>query len=177
MKKILVVLASIFLLISCGGNSAKKSDNTLYVFNWLEYIPAEIYFDFTKETGIKVVEDVFASNEEMYAKIKAGATGYDLLVPSQDYVEILKNDNMIQKIDKSKISTYKNIAPVALDKLSKIDPSHEYAIPFVMGSTAIIVNTKYVKNYPEDFSIFTRADLKGRMTLLNDMRQVMTSAL
>ncbi|MGL4393480.1 MAG: extracellular solute-binding protein, partial [Fusobacteriaceae bacterium] len=83
----------------------------------------------------------------------------------------------IQKIDKSKISTYKNIAPVALDKLSKIDTSHEYAIPFVMGSTAIIVNTKYVKNYPEDFSIFTRVDLKGRMTLLNDMRQVMTSAL
>lgn len=175
MKKIITAFLLGTLLISCGKSEEKKE--VLHIFNWTQYIPQSVYEDFTKETGIKVVEDVFSSNEEMYAKIKAGAKGYDILVPSQDYVEILKKDGLIAPIDKSKIETYKNISKIALEKLESFDPTHEYAIPFAMGATGIIVNKKYVTEDVIDFSIFQNEKYKGRMTMLDDMRQVMTSAL
>ena len=83
-----------FLLLSCG-NDTKKNENTLYLYGWADYIPSKIYEDFEKETGIKVVEDIYSSNEEMFAKIKAGGTAYDILTPSTDYANILINDGMI----------------------------------------------------------------------------------
>lgn len=175
MKKIVTVLLLGLFLIACG--KVEKKEETLYIFNWTQYIPQSIYDDFTKETGIKVVEDVFSSNEEMYAKIKAGATGYDILVPSQDYVEILKNDGLLIKIDKTKIETYKNISKVALEKLKSVDSQNDYAIPFAMGATGIIINKKYIKEEVKDFSIFQNEKNAGKMTMLDDMRQVMTSAL
>lgn len=173
MKKLLVLLSFIFLLASCG----KEDKNTLCIYGWADYIPKELYSKFEKETGIKIVEDSYASNEEMFAKIKNGATGYDILMPSTDYAEIMINNNMLEKIDKNKISTFKNIDPIVLEKMRYFDKNNEYAIPYVMGATAIAVNTKYVKNIPEDFSIYNNPQYKGKMTLLNDMREVMTSAL
>lgn len=175
MKKLITLVLFVTLLISCG--KGEKGQEKLYIFNWTQYIPQSIYDDFTKETGIKVVEDVFSSNEEMYAKIKAGATGYDILIPSQDYVDILIRDSFLEKIDKNKISTFENISEIALNKMKKIDVNNEYAIPFAMGATGIIINKKYIKEDVNDFSIFQNEKYKGKMTILNDMRQVMTSAL
>ena len=95
MKKIFLLLALIFTLVSCGEN--KKEENVLYLYGWADYIPPEIYQNFEKETGIKVVEDIYSSNEEMFTKLKAGGTGYDIVVPSADYVEIMMKEKMIDK--------------------------------------------------------------------------------
>lgn len=175
MKKIFLLLALVFTLVSCG--ESKKDENVLYLYGWADYIPPEIYQNFEKETGIKVVEDIYSSNEEMFTKLKAGGTGYDIVVPSADYVEIMMKEKMIDKLDKSKLSTLKNINPLVLEKLQYFDPNNDYEVPYVMGATVIAVNTQYVKDYPRDYSIYNRSDLQGRMTLLDDMREVMTSAL
>ncbi|MGX6591776.1 extracellular solute-binding protein [Cetobacterium ceti] len=178
MKKIILLLSMIFMLAACGGKGDKeKANNVLYVYEWADYIPKQIFEKFEKETGIKVVEDIYSSNEEMFAKLKAGGKGYDLVIPSTDYAEIMMNEGMLEKIDKNQIPNFKNIDPIVLDKLHYFDKDNNYAVPYVMGATVIAVNKKYVKDYPRDYTIFERKDLAGRMTLLDDMREVMTSAL
>lgn len=174
MKKLLLTLCSSLLLLACG---AKDETNSLYVYGWADYIPHEIYEDFEKETGIHVVEDIFSSNEEMYTKLKAGGDGYDIVMPSSDYVEIMMKEGMIEKLDKSKISTLENIAPFIMKKLQAFDTNNDYAVPYNTSVTVIAINKNYVKDYPKSFDIFNREDLQGRMTLLDDMREVMTSAL
>ena len=174
MKKLLLTLCSSLLLLACG---AKDDTNSLYLYGWADYIPHEIYEDFEKETGIHVVEDIFSSNEEMYTKLKAGGDGYDIVMPSSDYVEIMMKEGMIEKLDKSKISTLENIAPFIMKKLQAFDTNNDYAVPYNTSVTVIAVNKNYVKDYPKSFDIFNREDLQGRMTLLDDMREVMTSAL
>ncbi|MGL6064632.1 MAG: extracellular solute-binding protein [Fusobacteriaceae bacterium] len=177
MKKLIALLSLLLLFVACGENSSEKEKNQLYIYSWADFIPRQIYEKFEKETGIKIIEDIYSSNEEMYAKLKAGASGYDILLPSTDYVEILNKEGMIEKLDKSKISTFKNIDPEVLKKVQYFDPDNSLSIPYAMGATGIIVNKKYINNYPRDFSIYLREDFKGKMTLLDDMREVMTSAL
>ncbi len=123
------------------------------------------------------MEDIYSTNEEMFTKLKAGATGYDLVMPSPDYVEIMINEGMLDKIDKSKISTFDNLDKSILQKLTVFDQNNDYTVPYAVSATLIAVNTKYVKDYPRDYTIYDREDLKGKMTLLDDMREVMGSAL
>ncbi len=174
MKKMLLLLLSLVLLTACGGSKEEK--NELYLFNWSDYIPDELITNFEAETGIKVVTDYYSSNEEMYAKVKAGGAGYDIVVPSTDYAEIMMNQGMLEKLDKSKLP---NIDQLNEELASKIvfDKEHDYVIPYAVGATGIAVNTKYVEDYPKSFDIYNREDLKNKMTLLDDMREVMASAL
>jgi spermidine/putrescine transport system substrate-binding protein len=168
------------MFVACGSDSDKKTGQdgqVLYLYGWADYIPKELYEKFEDETGIKVVEDIYSSNEEMFAKLKAGGAGYDIVMPSTDYAEILINENMAEKLDKDQIFGLENIDPMVMKKLEYFDKGNEYVVPYVMGATGIAVNKNYVKDYPQDYTIFNRKDLAGRMTLLDDMREVMTSAL
>lgn len=174
MKKIILAILSAIMLVACAG---KESKEVLYVYSWADYIPQFVYEDFEKETGIKVVEDIYSSNEEMYTKIKAGGEGYDIIMPSSDYYEIMMKEDMLEKLDKSKLENLKNIDDNYMAKLREIDINNDYGVPYMFGITAIAVNTKYVKDYPRDYTIYEREDLNGRMTLLDDMREVLTPAL
>jgi spermidine/putrescine transport system substrate-binding protein len=177
MKKILFLLLMVAALIGCGSEEKSKEDSKeLYLFNWSDYIPDEVITDFEKETGIKVITDYYSSNEEMYAKIKAGGEGYDIAVPSTDYAEIMMKQDMLEKIDHSKIPNLKELNEDIASKIT-FDKNHDYVIPYAMGATGIAVNTEKVKDFPRSFDIFNREDLKGKMTLLDDMREVMSSAL
>lgn len=175
MKKILSAIALTMMLVGCGGK--EKDKNVLYVYGWANTIPQSIYQDFEKETGIKVVEDIYSSNEEMFTKLKAGGDGYDIVMPSADYVEIMAKEGMIDKLDKTKLPSYNNLDPLVLEKLHHFDKNNDYEVPYLIGATIIAVNKKYVPEFPRDYSIYEMSDLKGRMTLLDDMREVMTSAL
>lgn len=176
MKKLIILFSLALIFISCNQNSKSKK-KVLYLYGWADYVPTEIYEKFEKETGIKVIEDIYSSNEEMFTKIKAGGTGYDILTPSSDYAEILKNEGMIEKFEKEKLPSLKNIDSVVLKRLQYFDSNNDYVYPYVMGATVIAVNLKYVKEYPEDFSIYNDKRYRGKMTLLDDMREVFTSAL
>ena len=174
MKKIFLMLLSIFTLISCGES---RDENTLYVYSWADYIPQFVYSDFEAETGIKVVEDIYSSNEEMYTKIKAGGGGYDIIMPSADYYEIMMKEDMLAKLDKTQLENIQYIDDVYMAKLREFDPENDYGVPYMRGITCIAVNKKFVKDYPKDYTIYNREDLAGRMTLLDDMREVLVPAL
>lgn len=161
------------MLIAC----VKKEKRVLYVYNWKDYIPMEVYNDFSKETGIKIIEKTYISDEEMYQKIKEGKEHFDIVVPAQNYLSILKEEGLIRKIDSQKIKTYKNIDPVVLERLKKVDPTNEYGVPFSLGITGIVVNEKYVKNYNGDYDIFLRKDLKNKLQMVGEKREILAIAL
>jgi spermidine/putrescine transport system substrate-binding protein len=169
----LLITALVCSATGCGKSGA---DNRLYIYNWTYYTPASVIEKFEKEYGVTVIYDEFASNEEMYAKLKAGGSGYDVVFPSGDYVSIMINQNMLEKIDKTKITNIGNIDPVVLRKAS-YDPTMEYSVPYYFGASGIAVNTARVPDFERSWSIFGRSDLKGRMTMLDDMREVLGDAL
>ncbi len=189
MKRIRVfsaLLALGILLAGCGGkkdeqpkdvkSAEAKSSGKLFIYNWTYYIPDEVLRDFEKEFKTTVVYDVFASNEEMFAKLKAGGTGYDVTFPSGDYVSIMIAEGMLEKIDKTKIPNFDFIDKDTLAKI-KFDPGNQYSVPYINGTAGIAVNKKLVPKFEKSWSIFGRKDLKGRMTMLDDMREVLGAAL
>jgi spermidine/putrescine transport system substrate-binding protein len=166
----LVGLAALIMpAISC-------SKNKLNVYNWSYYTPPSVIEKFEKEYGVRVVLDEYASNEEMYTKLKTGGAGYDIVFPSQDYVSIMINQGMFEKIDKSLIPNLKNIDPAVLRKTT-YDSNMEFSVPYYWGAAGITVNTAKVPSFEKAWSIFSRSDLRGRMTMLDDMREVMGDAL
>ena len=165
-----MLAALILTAFSCKGRER------LYIYNWSYYTPHSVIEQFEKEFGVKVIYDEFASNEELYAKLKSGASGFDIIFPSQDYTSIMINQGMLEKIDKSLIPNLKNIDPALLEKAA-YDPAMDYSVPYYWGAAGIAVNTARVPDYEMDWSIFGRDDLKGRMTMLDDMREVLGNAL
>jgi spermidine/putrescine transport system substrate-binding protein len=169
-----IILFTALLAWSLAGFSCGKSK--LNVYNWSYYTPPSVIEKFEKEYNVRVILDEYASNEEMYTKLKTGGAGYDIVYPSQDYVSIMIRQGMFEKIDKSLIPNLKNIDPAILKKTT-YDPNMEYSVPYYWGAAGILVNTDRVPSYEESWSIFSRSDLKGRMTMLDDMREVMGDAL
>jgi spermidine/putrescine transport system substrate-binding protein len=163
------------VLLSASVLGCGKKDR-LYIYNWTYYTPDSVIEKFEKEFKVKVVYDEFASNEDMFAKLKAGGSGYDIVFPSGDYVSIMIQQNMLEKIDKSKLANLNNIDPTVLRKAA-YDPNMEYSVPYYFGAAGVIVNTAKVPDYERSWSIFGRQDLRNRMTMLDDMREVMGDAL
>ncbi|MDR0452575.1 MAG: extracellular solute-binding protein [Treponema sp.] len=156
--------------------SARASGGRLYIYNWTYYTPDSVIEKFEAEYGADVIYDEFASNEEMYAKLQAGGSGYDVIFPSGDYVSIMINQGMLERIDKSKLSNLGNIDPQVLEKTA-YDPLMDYSVPYYWGAAGIAVNTSKVPVFDRSWSIFSRADLRNRMTMLDDMREVLGDAL
>ncbi len=178
-----VICTSMFVS-SCGkekaGDSAIKdlseTDRTLYLFNWTYYTPDSVIEKFEKEFNCKVVVATFDSNEVMYSKLKAGASGYDITFPSQDYTSIMIDEGMLLPIDHSKLTNKSKINPKVLAKAT-YDPEMKYSVPYYMGAAGIAVNKQRVKNYEKSWSIFERTDLKDHMSMMDDMREVLGDAL
>jgi spermidine/putrescine transport system substrate-binding protein len=170
-KLALFGLALIAILFS--GCARKER---LYIYNWTYYTPDSVIEKFEKEYNVRVVYDEFASNEDMFSKLLAGGSGYDIVFPSADYVSIMINEKMLEKIDKSLIPNLINIDPAVLAQ-TDYDPNMDYSVPYYFGAAGIVVNTSKVPDFQQSWSIFAREDLKGRMTMLDDMREVMGDAL
>ncbi|MDR2535303.1 MAG: extracellular solute-binding protein [Treponema sp.] len=178
------IMLGIMLVLTAAGISAigkgepaqGKSSNRLSIYNWTYYTPKPVIEKFEKEYGATVIYDEFPSNEDMYSKILAGGSGYDIIFPSGDYVSIMAKQGMLEKIDKSKLANLGNIDPLVLQKAT-YDPGMEYSVPYYWGAAGVAVNTARVPDFERTWSIFSRADLKGRMTMLDDMREVLGDAL
>jgi len=165
------ILGLIVLLTASCGKKQK-----LFIYNWTYYTPPSVIEKFEKEYNCRVIYDEFASNEDMYAKLKSGGTGYDIVFPSADYTSIMIKQDMFEKINKSLIPNLANVDPVVLS-FAKYDSNMEYSVPYYFGAAGVCVNTDKVPTYERSWSIFARDDLKGRMTMLDDMREVMGDAL
>ena len=104
-------LKNLFLSTTALFAASAFANNKLYVYNWTDYVPSDLVAQFSKETGIEVIYSTFESNEEMYAKLKliSDNAGYDLVFPSSYYVNKMAKDGMLQKLDHSKLSNFKQI--------------------------------------------------------------------
>jgi len=132
-------------LVMAASVTASAEEKTLHVYNWSDYIAPNTVPDFQKETGIKVVYDVFDSNEVLEGKLMAGSTGFDLVVPSASFLERQLAAGVFQPLDKSKLPNYKNLDPDLLKMVAQHDPGNKYAIPYLWATTGIGYNVDKVK--------------------------------
>ena len=159
MKKIIAVaVAAMLLLTGCGGGGASSEDaiekygsDTLKVYNWGEYIGESVISDFEKEFGVKVVYEVFDSNEMMYTKLQAG-DAYDVLVPSDYMIERLMNEEMLQPLDLSLIPNISNLADGV--KNLPYDPDNTYSVPYFWGSVGIVYNILKNEKYADKIYMY-----------------------
>ncbi|MDR2499506.1 MAG: extracellular solute-binding protein [Treponema sp.] len=180
----LLAVLGFFSLAGCSGKQdaaappRSAGSQKLSIYQWTYYTPDSILEKFKKEYGCTLDYDNYTSNEELYAKLQAsgGGAGYDIVFPSGDYVSIMKTQGMLEKIDKSKLSNLGNIDPLILKRAS-YDPAMEYSVPYYFGAAGIVVNTNRVPDFERSWSIFARQDLKDKMTMLDDMREVLGDAL
>ena len=121
---------------SVVGNA--QAEGELFFYNWVDYTPPELIKKFEEETGIKVTLDTYDSNETLLAKLKSGATGYDVVVPSQNFVTILIEEGMAEEVDVASLSNYGNVDDRW--KKPKWDPEQKYTAPWQMGSTSFAIN-------------------------------------
>ncbi|HEX4598624.1 MAG TPA: extracellular solute-binding protein [Burkholderiaceae bacterium] len=135
------------VIAGCGPSGAAQhsDEKVLNVYNWSDYVGETTVQDFEKETGIRVRYDTFDANETLYAKLVAGHTGYDIVVPSSHWAKLELESGLLKPLDKSKITTYSNIDPWILKQLAIVDPGNRYVVPWAWGITTIGINVDRVK--------------------------------
>lgn len=122
-----------------------QAESSVHIYNWSDYIGKTTLTDFQSATGIKPMYDVFDSNETLEAKLLAGRTGYDVVVPSNHFLGKQIKAGAFQKLDKSLLPNYKNLDPALLKRLEKNDPGNQYAVPYLWGTNGIGYNVEKVK--------------------------------
>ncbi|WP_277528146.1 polyamine ABC transporter substrate-binding protein [Pseudomonas rhodesiae] len=132
-------------LMGAMAGAAQADDKVLHVYNWSDYIAPDTIANFEKESGIKVVYDVFDSNETLEAKLLAGKSGYDIVVPSNNFLAKQIKAGVYQELDKSKLSNYDNLNKSLLKAVSVSDPDNKHAFPYMWGSIGIGYNPEKVK--------------------------------
>lgn len=145
------------------------------LFVWTEYIPQDIIDCFQAVYGIKVNRDEYSANEEMYAKLNAGATNYDLVQPTDFIVSLMIRNKLLQKLDKSKLPVLDYFDPNYL-KLG-FDPNNDYTIPYEAGTDAIVYNADKVKTPPTSFADLWNPAYAGRLVMLDDERAILGATL
>jgi putrescine transport system substrate-binding protein len=135
--------AAVLATFAFGASAQEKVVN---VYNWSDYIDQSIIDDFTKETGIKVVYDVYDSNEILETKLLAGGSGYDIVVPTASpFLARQIQAGVYQKLDKSKLPNIANMWDTVAQRVAEMDPGNEYSVNYMWGTTGIGYNTKKIK--------------------------------
>ncbi len=178
--KVYRILATFIVLAllgaACGGGpkpAAKSTELNLYA--WSEYIPQAILDGFTEQTGIKVNYDTYSSNEELQAKLQAGASGYDVIIPSDYMITILKKQNLVEKLDLTQIPNFKNIGDAY--KNQEFDPNNEYSVPYQTGTTCLVVDTSKVTRPITKWADLWDPEFAGKIVLVDDEREVIGMVL
>ncbi len=122
-----------------------QEEKILNIYNWSDYIADDTIKNFEKETGIKVRYDNFDSNEVLHAKLVAGKTGYDIVVPSSNWARMQIDGGLLRKLDKSKIPNLVNLDPTIQSKIAKLDPNNDHLVVWLWGFTTVGINVDKVK--------------------------------
>lgn len=163
------------LALFCTG-ALFAADNVVNVFTWAEEIPHAVIEQFERETGIKVRYSTFDTNEAMFSKLRATKnSGYDLIEPSSYYIDRMRKQNLLEKLDKSKLSNYKHLDPFFLNQA--YDPHSEYSIPFIWGITGIFINKNYFPGTIADWDQLADKKYLNQLMLLDDSREVFSMAM
>lgn len=163
----------LLLTLILSGCSSNKE--TLYVYNWGDYMDESIIAEFEKETGIKVVYDTFATNEDMYVKIKSGGSSYDLIFPSDYMITRMRDEGMLEKINLANVPNFKYIDDRF--KGQDYDPNNEYSIPYIWGTVGILYNTTMVDDPVDSWDILWNPKYSKQILMLDSQRDAIGVAL
>jgi spermidine/putrescine-binding protein len=180
MRTIYRLLAVLLIAASSAAQAAGPAlARELHLFNWDRYIDPQLLKDFEKAFGVRVIEDHFASNEDLIAKLQAGASGYDVVVPSDYTVRILARQKLLAKLDHVALPNLKHLA--ARFRAPGYDPQLEYSVPYIWGTSGIGYDSRRVQPAPAGWDDLFNPDKlrrhKGRVSMLNDMREAIGAAL
>ncbi len=154
--------------------AAAAAPTKLNIYIWSAYLPKEVIDKFAARHGIEVNFDLYDSNEALLEKLQSGVADYDIVVPSDYMVKIMAGEGLIQKIDHARLPNFKNLDPRFLDK--GFDPGNQYSLPYFWGTTGIGYDKKKLGTIDSWEAVFDPKN-KGRILLLDDMREVFGIAL
>lgn len=144
-RRLLASLCLAALALPGGAALAQEEEKVLNIYNWSDYIAEDTLRNFEKETGIKVRYDNFDNNEIVHAKLVAGRSGYDIVVPSSNWAKLQIDGGLLRKIDKSQLSNYRNLDPAVQSQLARMDPGNDYMVNWLWGFTTVGINVDKVK--------------------------------
>ena len=167
---VFVALAIGITTVGCG-----KQKETLNVYNWGDYIDTTIIEDFEKEYNIKLNYDTFATNEDLYVKIKQGGSSYDVLFPSDYMIERMINEDMLVKLNKDNIPNLEKVDNKFIDL--DFDPNNEYSVPYMWGTVGILYNKNVVKEKVDSWDILWNEKYANQIVMLYSQRDAIAVAL
>ena len=175
------------LLSACGGGGERAPaaeagpaelgpiEKELHIYNWSDYIAEDTVPDFEKEFGVRVTYDTYESNEEMVAKLQAGATGYDIIVPSGYIVPVLTATGLVEPINRAYVTNWGNISPIFQNLPT--DPGSVHTVPWQWGTTGIAYRTDKVTTPIDSWAVFHDRTYRGKLTMMDDGREVIGAFL
>jgi spermidine/putrescine transport system substrate-binding protein len=183
--KTMAFAAAAGFIAACGSSSdsggstpstdKKAEPKTLNFYNWTDYIADSTIPNFQKETGIKVTYDNYSSNDELFAKMSAGSTGYDIIVPTDATLVKMKHANLVEPLDLSLIPNVTNLDDRFRN--ADYDPGNKYSIPWQWGTTGIGFDKTKVGGTVTDWDAFNLAAVKGQSSFLDEARDAFAMAL
>jgi spermidine/putrescine transport system substrate-binding protein len=165
MKRFFPLMMVLLALLLAPGIALAQGE--LFLYNWSDYTAPDLIKKFEKETGIKVTLDIYDSNETLLAKMKSGGGSYDIAVPSHNFIEIMIQEGLIEKIDASTLKGFENITDSM--KGPPWDPGNEYTIPWNYGSTSFCINTEAYKGDFSSLGVLFEppAELQGKIGMFD----------
>lgn len=178
-----IILAAVPILGGCGGrppaSGNQEGAGEVYVYNWGEYIDEEVISMFEEETGIKVVYDMFETNEDMYPVIEAGGRTYDVVCPSDYMIQRMLENDMLAPLDFANIPNVDQVDPKFMERSKSFDPENRYSVPYCWGTVGILYNTGMVapKDAPTRWSDLWDEKFKGEILMYDSIRDAFMVAL
>ncbi len=145
LRRTLLALAAVGLAAAAASAAAQGEPKVLNVLNWADYIGPDTIKQFEKETGIKVRYDTFDSNETLHARLVAGKTGYDVVVPSSHFAKKQIDAGLFLPLDRAQLPNWKNLDAGLLDKLAESDPGNKHLVTWLWSFVTVGINTDKVK--------------------------------
>jgi spermidine/putrescine-binding protein len=171
----LIAIVVVAFIAGCGQKEPAKEQRELNLYIWSAYISDETIKKFEQQTGIEVHYDTYDSNEALLEKLQSGVTEYDVVVPSDYMSRILIHQNLLQKLDHSKLPEFANIAPRFRNL--PYDTNNQHTIPFLWGTTGIGYNKTKVTDPVDSWAILWNPKYKDRILMLDDPREAFGSTL
>jgi spermidine/putrescine transport system substrate-binding protein len=162
------VFAVFTLVLVAAVSGCGQKGPVLNVYNWGDYIDESVLHDFEKKYNIRVNYDTFATNEDMYVKIKAGGSTYDVLFPSDYMIKRMIDEDMLEKLDFNNIPNYKYINDSF--KNLEYDPNNEYSVPYMWGTVGILYNKKMVQEKPDSWGILWDKRYAKQILMMDSQR-------
>ncbi|NLK44005.1 MAG: spermidine/putrescine ABC transporter substrate-binding protein [Tissierellia bacterium] len=175
MRNKLIILALVLMMVVTVVAGCGEKKPSINVYNWGDYIDESVLDDFEEEYGIKVNYSTFATNEDLYVKLKQGGESFDVIFPSDYMIERMIREGMLAKIDMNKVPNIKNVDEDFMNL--DYDPNNEYSVPYMWGTVGIVYNKTMVDDVVDSWDILWNEKYKDQIIMLNSQRDTIAVAL